>query len=276
MKISTNTLRIFFICSTLCPLLAMGQHHMDSIRIQLLQRTKVGALVHLPDDYQSSGKKNYPLIVCFHGKSKSGNDLQKLLIEGIPYWIHHGLKMQAANPADGKTYKFIVVAPQSPSWGFKPSEVETLLNDIEKRYRVDRSRIYITGYSAGGWSVVMAITESAAISGRIAAAVPMSVAAIDKKNRFQFANVAKGGTHCWYIAGDSEARFMEDTRAYADSTNRYAPGLAKMTLVSDFAHHSWRSLYDPRTKPDGHYNIYEWMLQFHRNDQKFQGKVKDQ
>ncbi|MBO9154221.1 hypothetical protein ACFOTA_18545 [Chitinophaga sp. GCM10012297] len=275
MKISTNILRVFFICSMLCPLSALGQINMDSIKIQLLQRTKVGALVHLPDDYERSGKKNYPLIICFHGKSKSGNDLRKLLIEGIPYWISHGSKIQAASPEDGKTYKFIVVAPQSPSWGFRPSEVITLLNDLEKRYRVDRSRIYLTGYSAGGWSVVSAITESAAISGRIAAAVPMSVAAIDKKNLRQFANVARASTHCWYIAGSSEGRFMEDTRAYADSTNIYAPGLAKMTVIEGFTHHSWRTLYDPRTKPDGVHTIYEWMLQYHRVD-RYQGKVKDQ
>lgn len=236
---------------------------MDSIRIPLTQRTKLGALVHLPDDYHNSGKK-YPLILCFHGKSKSGNDLQRLLIDGVPYWIHNGQKIQARNPVDGKMYQFIVVAPQAPSWGLKPAETETILNDLEKRYRIDRSRIYLTGYSAGGWAVVMAITESTAIAGRIAAAVPMSVAAIDKKNLGQFNNVARGNTHCWYIAGSKEARFMEDSRRYADSTNRYKPDLAKMTIIDGFGHHSWRTLYDPRTKPDGVHNIYEWMLQYQR------------
>ena len=264
MNISKNILLIFFMGSMLAPLLAAGQRNMDSIRIPLTQRTKLGALVHLPDDYQRSGKK-YPLIVCLHGKSKSGSDLQRLLIDGIPYWINNGLKMQARNPADGKMYQFIVVAPQAPSWGLKPAEIETVLNDLEKRYRVDRSRIYLTGYSAGGWAVVMALTESAAIAGRIAAAVPMSPSAIDKKNLGQFGNVAKSNTHCWYIAGSREARFMEDARRYADSTNRHKPGLAKMTIIDGFAHHSWRTLYDPRTKPDGVHSIYEWMLQYQRN-----------
>lgn len=247
--------------SLLVTLSAYGQRNMDSILVNVTPRTKIGALLHLPDDYNQTGK-SYPLIVYLHGKSKSGHNLQRLLLEGIPFWIHNGQKIQAKNPADGKLYKFIVVMPQAPSWGLKPAEIEHLLNDLEPRYRIDRSRIYITGYSAGGWATVMAITESVKLARRFAAAVPMSASAIDKKNLKQFRNVTDANTHAWYLAGSSELHFLEECQRYVDSTNVLKPGLAKMTVIEGFAHHSWKTLYDPRNKPDKVMSIYEWMLQF--------------
>lgn len=237
-----------------------AQHHMDSILIPVNPWSKVGALLQLPDDYSKS-KKEYPLIVFLHGKSKSGHDLSKLYLEGIPYWINNGEKIEAVNPVDGKLYKFIVVAPQAPSWGLKPAEIKRLLDDIEKRYRVDRSRIYLTGYSAGGWATVMAMTDNAALSGRITAAVPMSVATIDEANMKRFKLVADANIQTWYMAGTDEPHFLEECERYKDSTNSYKPNLAKLTILDGFAHHTWKALYDTRNKQFG-MSIYEWMLQY--------------
>lgn len=256
--------RLFvLLCTVFLASSVYGQRNMDSILVNVTGGKKIGALLHLPDDYNQSGK-SYPLIVYLHGKSKSGHNLQRLLLEGIPFWINNGQKIQAQNPVDGKLYKFIVVMPQAPSWGLKPAEIETLLNDIEPRYRIDRSRIYITGYSAGGWATVMALTESVKLASRFAAAVPMSASAIDKKNLKQFRNVADANTHAWYLAGAAELHFLEECRRYVDSTNVLKPGLAKMTVIEGFGHHSWKTLYDPRNKPDNVMSIYEWMLQFQR------------
>ncbi|SFE92787.1 hypothetical protein SAMN05518672_11291 [Chitinophaga sp. CF118] len=242
------------------PATAYAQRYMDSIHVNVTPWSKAHALLYLPDEYKKT-KKTYPLIIFLHGKSKSGFNLQKLFLEGIPYWINKGVKIEAVNPEDGKLYKFIVVAPQAPSWGLKPDELRRMLDDIEKRYRVDRSRIYLTGYSAGGWASVMAITESAALASRFAAAVPMSVASIDDKNLKQFKLVADANIHCWYLAGTDEPHFLEACEQYKDSTNVYKPNLAKLTMLEGFAHRTWISLYDTAYRNDG-MNIYEWMLQY--------------
>lgn len=242
---------------------AYAQRNMDSIKVSVTPWSKAEALLHLPDDYNQT-KQQYPMILFLHGKSKSGFNLQKLLLEGIPYWINNGEKMEAVNPADGKLYKFIVLAPQAPSWGLKPNEISRVLDDVMKRYRIDRSRIYITGYSAGGWATVMALTETPALASRFAAAVPMSVATIDDKNMKNFRVVADANVHCWYFAGTDEPHFLEECERYKDSTNVYKPNLAKLTTLQGFAHHSWKELYDTRTKKYDGMNIYEWMLQYKR------------
>lgn len=259
-----KTIRAFlillFIWWLQAPSTAFAQRHMDSIMVNVTAWGKVHALLALPDEYAKT-KKDYPLIIFLHGKSKSGNNLQKLLLEGIPYWINNGEKMQAVNPVDGKLYKFIVVAPQAPNWGLKPDEIRRMLDDVEKRYRIDRSRIYLTGYSAGGWASVMAITDNAALSARFAAAVPMSVASIDDKNLTQFKLVADANIPCWYLAGTEELHFLENCERYKDSTNTYKPNLAKVTVLDGFAHHSWKEQYDTAYRKYG-MNIYEWMLQY--------------
>lgn len=240
-----------------------AQRNMDSILVTASQWNKIGALIHLPDDYNST-QKEYPLIIFLHGKSKSGNNLKRLILEGIPYWIDNGEKIQAKNPVDKKVYKFIVLAPQALSWGLKPDEINKILDDVEKRYRIDKSRIYLTGYSAGGWATVMALTDSKELSNRFAAAVPMSVATIDTKNMKQFKLVANAGVHCWYFAGTDEKHFLEECQHYTDSTNKYKAGLAKISVIPDFGHHSWKTLYDVRFKQNG-LNIYEWMLQYQQS-----------
>lgn len=245
---------------SIAPANTYAQRNMDSIEVNVTPWSKAHAFLSLPDDYAKT-RKNYPLIIFLHGKSKAGFNLQKLLLEGIPYWVNRGQKIQAINPVDNHLYKFIVVSPQAPSWGLKPDQLSRLLDDVEKRYRVDRSRIYLTGYSAGGWASVMAITENATLSNRFAAAVPMSVASIDDKNLKQFKLVADANVHCWYLAGTEERHFLEACEQYKDSTNAYKPNLAKLTVLEGFAHHTWRALYDTANHAYG-MNIYEWMLQY--------------
>lgn len=259
-KIRTPFIILLFLWCLHSAATVSAQRNMDSIMVNVTSWSKAHALLYLPDEYAKT-KKSYPLIIFLHGKSKAGFNLQKLLLEGIPYWVNKGQKIQAVNPADGKLYKFIVVAPQAPSWGLKPNELKRVLDDVEKRYRVDRSRIYLTGYSAGGWASVMAITETPELSARIAAVVPMSVASIDDKNLKQFKMVADANIHSWYLAGTDEMHFLEACEQYKDSTNVYKPNLAKLTVLEGFAHHTWRALYDTANKKYG-MSIYEWMLQY--------------
>ncbi|UYQ95245.1 prolyl oligopeptidase family serine peptidase [Chitinophaga horti] len=243
------------------PVFAVAQKHQQKVDVQLTPWHNNGALVQLPDDYDA-GNNRYPLILFLHGKSKSGTNISKLALEGIPYWLDKGAKLDAVNPVDGKQYKFIIVCPQALEWGLTPVQVNFVLDQVIKRYRVDTSRIYLTGYSAGGWATIMAITENAAITKRFAAAVPMSPSAIDPPNEKRFKLVADAGVHCWYFGGEEEITFLENSQRYTDSTNKYGPGLAR-TTVTPYRHCCWKDLYDPAFRQEG-MNIYEWMLQYRK------------
>lgn len=98
-------------------------------------------LLYLPDGYSIDNKKKWPLIVYLHGASLRGSSLNKLNKYGIPHLIENGKKFQ-----------FIVVSPQCPSkkrW-YTDKWFENLYAEITDKYRVDTSRVYLTGLSMGG------------------------------------------------------------------------------------------------------------------------------
>ena len=51
-----------------------------------------------------------------------------------------------------RRFPFIVVSPQTAS-RWVPAQLRALLDDLERRYAVDRSRVYATGFSLGGYGV---------------------------------------------------------------------------------------------------------------------------
>lgn len=222
---------------------------------------KVPALLHIP---QGGPKEKFPLIICFHGKSIAGHDVSKLFREGIPRQIKEGRKIEAISKQDGKRYKFMVLAPLAESWGINPSQLEFILNDVLKKYPVDSSRIYLTGYSAGGWCTLMSITENKHLTSRIAAAVPMSPAPLHPDNYNRFKLVSDAGLHAWYFAGTAEPQFLENCLRCIDSTNHYQKGLVKLTKHNK-AHTGWHEFYDPAYRDSvDNMSIYEWMLQYKR------------
>ena len=110
----------------------------------------------------------------------------------------------------------------------------------------------------------MTITDNPRLSSRIAAAVPMSPAAIDARNLEQFHLVRDANIHAWYFAGTEEKFFLQNVRRYIDSTNVYKRGLTRLTVSEGFAHHSWRKFYDPGYREADGMNIYDWMIQYER------------
>ena len=50
---------------------------------------------------------------------------------------------------DGKLYEFIVFSPQGPEWSYHEKEIKYMLPYLINKYRIDTTRIYVTGISAG-------------------------------------------------------------------------------------------------------------------------------
>ena len=102
-------------------------------------------LIHLPEGYGESGKE-WPLMLFLHGAGERGNDVSLVAINGPPMLIENG----------DWDFPGIVVSPQCPKdrrWN-EPEELlalEALLDSIEAQYRVDSTRVYLTGLSMGGF-----------------------------------------------------------------------------------------------------------------------------
>ena len=106
-------------------------------------------LTYLPKNYDADLATKWPTIIFLHGGSSRGSDLIRVKANGIPDRIERG-----------KEVPFIVIAPQCPI--DKRWETDDwfgiFYREITTRYRIDTSRIYLTGLSLGGsgtWYLAM-------------------------------------------------------------------------------------------------------------------------
>jgi predicted peptidase len=118
-------------------------------------------LLYKPADYDTSGK-TYPLVVWLHGGDQGGRDIEKVRTSGLPKLIE-----------GGKEFPFLVFSPQNPSEEllYPIEKVGAALEDVIAQHRVDRSQIYVIGYSRGGfgaWAMAEQFPE------RFAAIVPIA------------------------------------------------------------------------------------------------------
>ena len=116
-------------------------------------------LVYLPPEYKNDDKK-WPLVLFLHGSGERGDDLNLVKRHGPPKLVEQG-----------KDFSFILISPQCPlGQRWDALELSTLLDEVEKIYRVDENRVYVTGLSMGGegtWKLIMAEPD------RFAAAAPV-------------------------------------------------------------------------------------------------------
>lgn len=99
-------------------------------------------VVYVPADYDPGTK--WPMIVFLHGMGERGRD--GLLQTEVG--IGHAIRRQAS------LYPCIVVMPQCPgdtTWQNALNHVDIAMEQTLKEYSVDRSRIYLTGLSMGGY-----------------------------------------------------------------------------------------------------------------------------
>ena len=106
-------------------------------------QVRLGYLLYLPSGYGGGAQQTWPLILFLHGMGERGDDLEAVKTHGIP--------KELDRMAD---FPFIVVSPQCPEDTYWPQETAALtmmLDDVMARYPVDRSRVYLTGLSMGGF-----------------------------------------------------------------------------------------------------------------------------
>lgn len=96
--------------------------------------------IYTPAGY--NGTQPTPVIIFLHGKSLSGNNLQRVLRYGTLDAIKRGM-----------TIPTIVIAPQTPG-GWKPEKLNDLLEWTERNYKVDATRVYVLGMSMGGYGTM--------------------------------------------------------------------------------------------------------------------------
>jgi len=217
------------------------------------------------------------VILFFHGKGAAGTDSSRLVGESLPKMVKGGFIPQAIDPVTGRLEKFIVIAPQDPSWSPGPDEVNYIVAWLIKnaKLNIDTNRVYATGLSAGGGrSLMYAVYDSLAVK-KIAAVIAMSPAADPDPYMKNFRHLVRDQVPVWFYAGsqtgDGDKR--ANAERYIKEFQRAKDSIANLRLlpvISNYwlqlfngGHCCWDPIFkgDIRTTWSGkQLNMYEWFL----------------
>ena len=212
-----------------------------SIQATIRKNISLQYLIYLPSDYQSS-EKNLPLVLCLHGAGEAGTDLERVEKNGIPKMI-----------AQGTEFPFIVLAPQCTEQSVWVAELEALHALVEKiiqEYRIDTSRIYLTGLSMGGAGAWHLAAEYPSI---FAALVPICGGAFPELGFPEKIRVLKN-IPIWAFHGALDEHVPLQSSQELVDVLRNHQGNVKFTVYPDVKHNSWAQTYE---NPE----LYEWLLQ---------------
>jgi len=208
----------------------------------------------LPQGYDAKGTAKYPLVLFLHGAGERGADNQKTLIHATGDF---------AKPENREKYPAFVLVPQCPDgkrwvevdWTLDahqqlPEDSATiklvleLIASLQKEYRLDQQRQYVTGLSMGGYGTWDLITRHPDMW---AAAVPVCGGGDE-------AVAAKSvRVPVWAFHGDKDTVVKPHRSRKMIEAIKQAGGEPRYTEYPGVAHNSWAPAYaDPK--------MIEWMF----------------
>jgi predicted peptidase len=206
-------------------------------------------VLFIPKDYD--GKKACPLILFLHGAGETGEDGEKQVKVGLGPVV----KKQA------DTFPFITIfpqahkTPQGPPRGWaaesdNAKQALAILDEVEKEYKVDKKRVYLTGLSMGGygtWSLAAAHPD------KWAAIVPICGGG-DPKTAEKFKDIP-----CWCFHGEADKVVpVQRSKDMIDALEA-AGGKPKHDFFAGVGHDSWVKAYDTK-------ELYEWLSKQERKE----------
>lgn len=222
----------------------------------------------VPLYYEESGTKKYPLLLSFHGGGQYGNgaeDLPEVLLTGIPKVLNEK-KLPPYFTVGGKAYSFIIIAPQFVRMPTN-NDVDSLLAHIEAKFRIDSTRMYLSGLSLGAR---MLSNYAAYKPAKIAALTSMGgLPQINDNLEAKCRAMVNARLPIWHFHNqDDSAWVYSEAVTYIDVLKSMNPVIApKFTTFypgeGKLQHDSWTRTTDPEYREDGK-NIYEWMLNYAR------------
>ncbi|GMU20465.1 MAG: hypothetical protein AMXMBFR13_05620 [Phycisphaerae bacterium] len=221
----------------------VGALHQAVMERPIGRTVRASYLLHVPPAYEQDRSRRWPLILFLHGAGERGDDPVK--IQNL------GPLKYAAQHAD---FPFVVVAPQCPlgsDWA--PDMLIGVLDEVEKRCRIDRDRVYVTGYSMGGagtWELAMDYTD------RFAAIAPLCGRVIPLLS----GNLWR--TPTWVFHGDADDVVpLAQSKEMAEILKGMGNENVRFTIYPGADHNIWHRTYE---NPE----LYAWFLQHRRSDRE--------
>ena len=205
------------------------------------QDTAAGqATVALPAGYDADDRE-WPLLIFLHGAGERGDDLELV-------GVHGPLK----EVREGRDLPFVIVAPQVPAGErWTVGRVAATLDAALEAYRIDPSRVYLTGLSMGGFGTWEAIER---MPERFAAAIPICGGG----NPIGLSTART--VPVWAFHGSADPVVPLAASAVMVNALEAAGGDVAFTVYPGVGHDSWSETY---ANPE----VYEWLLRHHLEDE---------
>ncbi|MBI2804193.1 MAG: dienelactone hydrolase family protein [Planctomycetes bacterium] len=194
-------------------------------------------IVFVPKTY--TGEKEYPVILFLHGAGETGTDGKRQAAVGLGKAIRN-------KKGD---FPFIVVFPQSQkrTWRAGSGDAKralAILEVVQKSYKTDKKRVYLTGLSMGGfgtWSLAAAYPD------RWAAIAPVCGGG-DPKSAGKIKDIPT-----WNFHGDADKAVNVKLSRAMIAAIKKAGGNPRYDEYPGVGHNSWDRAY-------GNAELYTWFL----------------
>jgi poly(3-hydroxybutyrate) depolymerase len=225
-----------------------------------------GYYVYTPSGYTVGGTK-FPLLIFLHGEGELGDSTQAPA--AISRILAHGPPMLINEHQWTPRYPMVVVSPQCHLGWWDPARVRAYIEFVIANYRVDTTRIYITGLSMGGFGTFDQMTNYGKNS-HLAAAVSISGGGtVDNDQELLKASAVP----FWGFHGEKDTVYTPgfDILIHQGMLALHPAVNPKLTLYPNAGHDAWTETYDgtgmgqedPLFDPFK-LDIYSWMFQYRK------------
>jgi len=205
------------------------------------KRVSLKYLLFLPKEYNHRQRAKWPLILFLHGMGERGDNLELVKKHGIPKILEERDDLPC-----------IVISPQCPlhsMWTMELDALHGLVMNAMKTYKVDKSRIYLTGLSMGGYGA----WHLAEAYPRLFAAVVPICGGAQPMIGFPERIKALKKVPIWAFHGAKDNVVpLERSQELVDVLGRNK-GNIRFTIYPDAGHDSWTETHD---NPE----LYEWLF----------------
>ena len=208
-----------------------SQEIQGSFSKEIKHKLQLDYILQLP----TNQKEKFPLIIFLHGSGERGTDVT-LVKNHSPFTYQNLIKSPVA-----------ILAPQCPSdvW-WDTTAVYELINETISKYNIDKSRIYLTGLSMGGWgSWKLAIEHPELFAAVATVCAPVDVLMLINAKKLDMPiRIYHGALDDVVLAEDSILMHQELKKENKQS---------ELFIFPNDNHNSWDSTY---SNPE----FYKWLL----------------
>lgn len=208
----------------------------QEIKAEMIKETKKIQKISYILDYPKDAKGKVPLMVFLHGSGERGTDLEKVKANG-PFNYRSLIEESVA-----------ILAPQCPDGVWWDTEtLYHLIKEIQQKYKIDESRIMLTGLSMGGWGSLKLAMEHPELFSAVAAVCPP----VDRLMKVRATQYKDLPMKIFHGANDDVVSPMNAIEIY-QAIKKVNKNI-ELIIFPDDNHNSWDSAYsNPK--------LYEWML----------------